>query len=190
MIIFFLPRDRQAREILAIRSCQTLGLLNPPLEPPGCTPQGQFGVDVQLAGQIDGSEQHVAYLVIGCRLRAPAFLPWLGVLLGLQSFQQLADLLVDLFEDGLMALPVEADGGRPQLYPLSIKGRWQIPGNIVEDTLAALLLALDALPAPDNLRRIFDLSAGEDMGMSPDQLLGDGTGDGAQVTPAVLLGYE
>jgi hypothetical protein len=60
-------------------------------------------------------------------------------------------------------------------------------GNVVKELVAALLLALELLPAPLDRARRVELGVAEDVRVAPDELLVDPLGDGGEVAGALLV---
>ena len=108
------------------------------------------GIDVQPARDVDGGEQHVAQL--GGRPRRPAS-RLRGRIRGRQLGAELAQLVVEVGERACEIRVLEADRLRAELHLARVEQRGQALGHVVEDPLAALVLALDLLPALAHTRR-------------------------------------
>ena len=104
-----------------------------------------------------------------------------------EELGQLAVLFGDLGEGFGGRLPIEADRAGALLQLARQEERRQRGRHVVEDALATLLLALDALPLAAHLgRRLGDVVA-EDVRVAADQLDLDRLGYRAQVADLPLL---
>ena len=97
---------------------------------------------------------------------------------------------VEIGERALHVRVIEPDGCRPPLHLARVEQRRQRFGHVVEDALAALLLALDLLPARPHGARARDLLTAEDMRMAPDQLVVDPSSDQVEAPLVVFLEQE
>ena len=83
---------------------------------------------------------------------------------------QLAQLVVEVGERAGEVGVLEADRLRAQLRLARVEQRGQRLGHVVEDPLAALVLALDLLPALAHARRRARLGIAEDVRVASDEL--------------------
>ena len=107
------------------------------------SPQLELRVDVQPPRDVDRGEQHVAELGGDARVR----LRLLGRIGSRQLGAQLAQLVLEVGERACEVRVLEADRLRAELHLARVEQRRQPFGHVVEDPLAALVLALDLLPA-------------------------------------------
>ena len=151
----------------------------------GGRPQRQFGIDVEMAGHVDHSEQQVAeFVVLGD-----------GVVV-VDRRAELAGFLDDLRERTVDVGPVEADLRRLCADLGRVGERRHRAWNAVEDRRPLLLLALDVFPVGEHLidgtvagTDIDHLAvAAEHVGVAADQLVVDARRDIGDRETSLLLG--
>src|SRR5262249_7105874 len=123
-----LPFERQLAPILAFVAREFLGDLHPAAEALRSPPNFELGVHIELARDIDRREQNVAELVAR------------GLLL------ELTELVLQIGKRACEIRVLEADGFRALLDLARIQEPRQALRDVVKDTLAPFLLALDAFP--------------------------------------------
>ena len=135
--------------------------------------QRQLRVDLELARDVDGREQHVAGLVEGR----------VAVALGRP---QLLELALDRVVGDV--LEVEAARGGAALDLARVQGAREVLGHLAEDArLAARLGALDRVPVAQDLARALHLGLPEHVRVAADQLLAAVLGDLGERAAAALL---
>ena len=150
--------------------------------------QGAFWIDVEMTRQVDHREQQVAQLILQTVVRGT------GVDLGLE----LVELAVNVGDDMGGIGPVEADTGRA-LLQLGRTGQGREPGRHAVERRGTVSMPLGRRSA---LGRLLGLPVdglgfgavdtrlvAEDMGMAPDHLLGNATGDVVEGEVAGFLGH-
>ena len=163
---------------------EPLGELDPVDEPPARRAQGELGVDVDDAGDVDDGEEEVAELGEHARVglglgRGPAGPGELDLELG--------DLLPHLRERALEIGPVEPDRRCAALHLAGVEQAGKRLGHVVEDAGAPLLLGLDRLPALAHPTGRVRLGLPEDVRVAADELRVHGPGDRFEVALALLL---
>src|SRR5215208_1067500 len=119
--------------VLAVAAGERRGALDATAEAVGGGAQRQLGVDLGLAGHVDGGEQQIADLV-----EEPVAAVGAGDLVG---------LVTDGLERPLEAGEVEAARGGAALDLAGVERPRQVLGDLAEDArLAARFVALDAVP--------------------------------------------
>ena len=154
--------------------------------------QAGFGIDVEVAGDVDDREQQVAQLVGG----------GVGVAAA-GSAHQLVGFLRDLRQRTVHVRPVEADLRSLLLHLVGEREGGQRAGDAVEDRRALLrrslfLEALDRLPVAEHLTDAVDLgqvaaqfaqrSIAEHVGVPAHELVVHAAGDVGDREPPLLLG--
>ncbi len=142
-----------------------------------------LGIDLHEAREVDDDEEQVADLVLD------VFLSAAGALL-----VQFADLLVELVEDLIDILPVEADSGRLGADLLRLDQGRLAARNALEEKLGRfvlreLLFGLDLVPALLDVVGRFGGGIAEDVGMAANQLLVDGVERVCDGETAFLRGH-
>jgi hypothetical protein len=144
--------------------------------------QRQLRVDLQLARDVDGGEQHVAELVEA--------LVAAGLVVGVRTDHrlQLVELVAHRLQRAFHAREVEAGGGGAALQLARVQQRGEVLRHLGEDALLAPLLALlDLVPVAQDLSGVLDLDVPEDVRMPADQLLPAVLGDRGEIAGPSLL---
>src|SRR5581483_10431846 len=103
---------------------------------------------------------------------------------------ELAQLVLEIAERTLDVGVLETDDGGAPLHLPRVEQGGQRLGHVVEDSLAAFLLDLDALPPGAHRTCGRDLLAAENMRMPPDELVVNRVRDRLEVAVALLLEQE
>src|SRR3954454_9762036 len=179
--------ERQLRPRLAVVGGELLRTLDPLDEPARHRAQRELGVDVQPTRDVHGSEQYVAELLehVRRRLRLRAQLAGFG-----DRLLQLAHLVVEVGERAGRVGVLEVHRGGAPLHLAGVQERGERFRHVVEDAGAALVLALDLLPALAHASRRSRLRIAEHVRMPPDELLVDPAGDLLEPRAAALLEQE
>ncbi len=140
--------------------------------------QGTLGVEVEVAGEVDEGEEHVAiFFLDGC-----------GVA-GADGGAKLGNLLVQLCVRAGGILPIETDLGGLMLGALSLEQGGEGGGHAVEGGgFGGLVLGLlDALPVAEHGLGVFGVHFAEDVRVAADELVGQGGGHVVEGELAAVL---
>src|SRR5439155_10044117 len=146
--------------------------------------QRELRVDVEPPGDVDDREQQVTDL-------AERLVSRLGLGCGSPCERdrvlELGELLPDLRQRACDVRPVVTDRGRAPLHLSRVKQGGQRSRHVVENTLTSLLLGLDRLPAQAHGTGAICFRPAEDMRVTANELLVRVSGDGFEISLALLL---
>ena len=140
------------------------------MKTPRGVPEGSLCIDLSMTREVHQGEKHVAQL------------PAKGGT-GRLGSGEFADFFPNLCRNAFLWVgPVETRAGGPLLQVLGVEQRGKAQRNAVETAFAGgFFLLFQLVPAPKHLGRIPQLFLAEDMGMPPDQLVGQLLGHGREI---------
>src|SRR5436190_458970 len=175
--------ERESRPVVPVGRGELLGALDALAEPPACAPELELGIDVEPPGDVDRGEQEVPELRCDSRVRL-GLGRWVG---RRQLPPELVELALEVaYRCGDVGV-LEADCRRPPLHLARDKQRRQRLRDVVEDALAALVLALDPLPVRAHPSRRLGLDLPEDVRVALHELRVDRARRLLEVAGAALL---